>query len=306
MGNTFYFGWEVSLMEFLQRIMSDGMVKFASFISSFGEELFMILALGFVYWVWDKKQGFKIGMNIMIASLIYPFFKNIAKRRRPYMDNENIKLLKIIDKDADPMNIAAQGYSFPSGHSTVSMTIFGSIAYYLKNKFLVILAVLMPLLVGISRFCLGAHYPTDVLCGWTIGLIVIFTIPMLEKKFKNPKHLYYIIFAIACIGILFARSNDFYESLGMTLGLLLGVSFEEKFVNFKNTRNPIAMVLRTVIGVAIYFGIDALLKLPFSEDILSQANALQFALRFFRYTIMMFTIFGIYPMLFGKIIKDKQ
>lgn len=305
MGNTFYFQWEVILMEFLQKNMNDAMVNFASFISAFGEELFMLIALGFMYWVWDKKIGLKMGMNLMLLSLAYPIFKNIVLRRRPYFDHENIKCLKIIDSSADMYDPAAQGYSFPSGHSATSMGIFGSFAYFIKNKILLILAVLMPLVVGISRFCLGMHYPTDVICGWAIGLISIFLIPALEKKFKNPKHLYYLIFAVACIGVLFAKTNDYYRNIGMLLGLLLGTNFEEKYVNFNKTRNPLAIILRVAGGIAIYYGLEALLVLPFSKELLSSATSLQFLIRFIRYTIIYFIDFGVYPMLFGKIIKEK-
>ena len=57
MGQTFYFPWEVSLMEFLQSHMNDFLVEFASFISCFGEELCMVFILGFVYWVWGSSRG---------------------------------------------------------------------------------------------------------------------------------------------------------------------------------------------------------------------------------------------------------
>jgi membrane-associated phospholipid phosphatase len=44
--------------------------------------------------------------------------KNIALRRRPYFDHESIHILRVVEPEADIYDIAAQGYSFPSGHST--------------------------------------------------------------------------------------------------------------------------------------------------------------------------------------------
>ncbi len=67
--------------------------------------------------------------------------------------------------------------SFPSGHSMLSAVVFltlgGLLARYIRQKRLKIyvlsLAILATLLVGISRVYLGVHWPTDVLAGWTVG-----------------------------------------------------------------------------------------------------------------------------------------
>ncbi|HET6246912.1 MAG TPA: phosphatase PAP2 family protein [Tepidisphaeraceae bacterium] len=69
--------------------------------------------------------------------------------------------------------------SFPSGHSVLSATIYltlgGLLARTTKSRVLqfyfLILAALASFLIGCSRIYLGAHYPTDVLAGWTIGLV---------------------------------------------------------------------------------------------------------------------------------------
>ena len=305
MGNTFYFQWEVSLMQFLQAYMSDIEVKIASILSMFGEELFLVLLLGFVYWVYDKKIGLKIGMNMMLANLAFPMIKNIALRRRPYMDHPGIECLKLVDKEADAMDIYAQGYSFPSGHSANSSVAMASLAYFFKHWIFKVLAVPIPLLVGISRFCLGVHYPTDVLCGWALGYGAVFLMPFLEKKFKNPRTLYFIIFAVGCVGFIYCKTNDYFSSLGMLLGLLLGNIFEEKFVNFDKPANAFAAVLRLIGGIGLFFGLNILLKMPFPSEILDSASAAQFALRFARYTLILFVEVGVYPMLFGKIFKKK-
>lgn len=69
--------------------------------------------------------------------------------------------------------------SFPSGHSLLStvvyLTLGALLARLVKERHLKIyvvgLALLLAFLVGVSRIYLGVHYPTDVLAGWTIGLI---------------------------------------------------------------------------------------------------------------------------------------
>lgn len=56
-GNTFFFPWEVALMEWLQTHLGNVGISIISVFSMFGEELLLILIVGFVYWSYDKKLG---------------------------------------------------------------------------------------------------------------------------------------------------------------------------------------------------------------------------------------------------------
>ncbi|OEO28531.1 hypothetical protein VW23_004325 [Devosia insulae DS-56] len=67
--------------------------------------------------------------------------------------------------------------SFPSGHATVSAVVFLTIGAMLAEssserqlkRFFVGVAIVLTLLIGVSRIYLGVHYPTDVLAGWSLG-----------------------------------------------------------------------------------------------------------------------------------------
>ena len=302
MGNTVYFQWEADLMIALQAFLGDVGGKIASFVSVFGEELIMIGVLGFLYWCYDKKLGVKFGYNMIFIAVSFPLLKNIALRRRPYMDIEGITCLRPVDKGADVMDITAQGYSFPSGHSANSTALYGSLAYYFNNKVLRIICSIIPILVGIARVCLGNHFPTDVMAGWLLGCIAVFGIPQILKRCtgKHKALVYLIIFLVCCGGFFFCDSNDYFTGLGMMGGLFAGNLFEEKYVNFENTKDPLLCILRIAGGGAIYAVLNTVMKLPFSEEFLLSASIGQFAFRAFRYILILFIDLAVYPMVFRK------
>jgi undecaprenyl-diphosphatase len=78
-----------------------------------------------------------------------------------------------------PHLMKAYTSSFPSGHSMMSAVVYLTLGVLLARLvrrrrlkvYFLSLAVLLTVLVGVSRVYMGVHYPTDVLAGWTAGLV---------------------------------------------------------------------------------------------------------------------------------------
>lgn len=299
-GYSFSFDWEVALMEWLQAHIPEGVISFVSQFSAFGEEMILIAIMSFIYLVYNKEMGRKIGTTICLGLCAAPMIKNLFFRRRPYFDNEGIKCLRPVDSDADLYDIAAQGYSFPSGHSTNAALTYSSIARYAKNhkKIFTIIAVVLSFLVGFSRVVVGCHFPTDVLCGWVLGLAVMMFVSTLYGRISDRRVIFVILAVLGGIGMFYCDTNDYFASYGLLLGFMLSEPFEKKYVNFKETRSPLSAILRIALAGLLYFGLNILLKLPFSKDFLSNGTLLSHLIRTLRYGVIIFLIAAVYPMLF--------
>lgn len=107
------------------------------------------------------------------------------------------KLVKhiICRERPDVLKLVKQGgYSYPSGHSMIAMSIYGYLLYLaftrIKNKTLkwicsIILSILI-LSIGISRVYVGVHYASDVLGGFTFALLeLMLIVNYSEKHFRG-------------------------------------------------------------------------------------------------------------------------
>lgn len=85
--------------------------------------------------------------------------------------------------------------SFPSGHALYAASVFGGMAALLaprlKHRALRVLvwagAGVLVLLVGFSRVYIGVHYPSDVLAGYSVGLIWVTAVAVGDRLARRRR-----------------------------------------------------------------------------------------------------------------------
>jgi undecaprenyl-diphosphatase len=124
---------------------------------------FMTLAaVGFLLLQGRKRAALIVVLAVGGGMLLSLFLKLGFDRPRP---------------DLVPHGSIVYTASFPSGHSMMAAVVYLTLGALLARvqpnrrlkAYLMGLALVLTLLVGISRVYLGVHWPTDVLAGWTVG-----------------------------------------------------------------------------------------------------------------------------------------
>lgn len=156
--------WDLNLTLFMNRSMSlKGVGPFFALIDWLGNGKFWYSLLVLLPMFWHA-TGARATVHMAFVGcvnlLLYKVIKSLARRPRPCHANEEIL------RGAVPLD----EYSFPSGH-TMHAVGFSIVAVTWFPALLVPLAV-FTVLVALSRVILGLHYPTDVVLGAGLGMLV--------------------------------------------------------------------------------------------------------------------------------------
>ncbi len=139
--------------------------NFFKIITTFGNTI-TILCITIALLVFlSQKERYIAGTTILLTVLLNQALKYILQRPRP-------NHMRLINQG---------GYSFPSGHAMISIAVYGFLIYFVAKKvkkmylkyFTISILIILTLGIGISRIYLGVHYPSDVLAGYILSLMIL-------------------------------------------------------------------------------------------------------------------------------------
>ena len=161
----------------VSNLISDKLTPLVKMVTWFGSATCLILLTVILFIIIkNKKAGLLIGTNLVIITILNQTLKSLLQRSRPTE-------FRIINET---------GYSFPSGHSMISMAFYGFLIYLIyknvKNKYLkltlIIILFILIISIGLSRIYLGVHYTSDVLAGFLLSIAyLIFYCHVVDKVY---------------------------------------------------------------------------------------------------------------------------
>ncbi|MBB6098339.1 hypothetical protein HNR42_001764 [Deinobacterium chartae] len=153
----------------IQQVLGPNWQSFFLFITQLGSDYAYIAVLTLYYWLVDPRMGRALGVFFGLSVTVNEALKPLLDLKRPYEVNPGIAS-EAARLTAGPLNEHHPG--FPSGHAQVTATLWLTMAWQQRRRWLWIVATVLVLLVSFSRLYLGVHYPIDVLAGLGIGVLL--------------------------------------------------------------------------------------------------------------------------------------
>jgi membrane-associated phospholipid phosphatase len=125
---------------------------------------------------------------VMLAAAVYLWFKDSRRDSLMFLflvilSGALIETFKFLVQRGRPpdMLTGETGYSFPSGHATMAVALFGTLIYmaYLKGiarpkrRVIIVTSIFMILLIGFDRIYLNVHWASDVIGGFALGTLIV-------------------------------------------------------------------------------------------------------------------------------------
>ncbi len=279
-------------------------------ITHLGEETVFMVAALFVFWCVSKRHGYYLLAIGFAGTVLNQFLKLLFRIPRPWVLDSDFTIV-------ESARAQATGYSFPSGHSQNAIGTFGGIARFTRRKWVRAAAIVVAVLVPLSRMYLGVHTPLDVGVAAVIAVALVFALyPLMERS--DSRHgvmgaVLAVMLALAVGYLLFVSLYPFpadvdaanlasgvenaWKLLGATVGMLVGWWLDVRFIHFDTRAVWYVQLIKLVGGLALLLGIRAVLKAPLAAALGAGAGGAV------RYGVMVLFAAAVWPMVFAPLCR---
>lgn len=277
------FAFQTEILKAIQSVANPFLDFLAKVVTYLGSQYVIVLVIAFLVWCVDKKKGYFVAWCCCWGLAFSNGIKGIFKVPRP-IGTDGIRTLA---------EETATSYSFPSGHSANSATLMSSLVLVFKNKILFCLSFILPILVGLSRLYLGCHWPLDVLAGLLLGFVLPRILYRIYHKFSDKKFFFLVLSFLLLTPLCFLKGDvaDFWKSLGIFFGVVVGEYIEEKYIGLSTDIPGKKKIIRFLVGAVVVATVYLLMKFVFPVSLWAS---------FFRYSLVSITGLVICPLVFQK------
>ena len=140
------------------------LMRNVSFFGDWPSHLVVGLLLLGIAWQRNSKKWMRIFLSMLVAIAIAGVAGTVIKRTIPRARPS----VKTELRWGGP-RFSTKYHAFPSGHVVASTAFFGVLVFARRRVGLACLPI--PILIGLSRMYLGAHYLSDVVCAAVLGIL---------------------------------------------------------------------------------------------------------------------------------------
>lgn len=283
----------IDIIIFIQSLRNGFLDVFFNMVSFLGEESLYMFVLAIVYFTISKKHGELLAVTLLFTGLFNNTLKGIVNAKRPFQ--------KYPDDVTNLRPETSTGQSFPSGHTQHFSAFLFTGSFIIKKKYAYITALILTVLMALSRMYLGVHFLEDVGAALVLGFLTAYLFSRFFYKLddKNLQKVY-ITILIVFLPFLFLNSGeDLWKSYGMFLGFALAMFVEKKYVSFEIHTNVVKNIIRVVLALVVMLTFQLGLKGFFSVFAVEETTLMNL-LNLIRYFFIAFAGLGCYPILFKK------
>lgn len=279
----------LDIMVWLQQFRHPILDTLVEAITITAEENVLLVIICLIYWCYNKRTGYVVGLAVVLCNNLNSALKDMFNVPRPWTLDDRIIPIR---------QHTATSSSFPSGHTMSGSALWLSAMLCIKKKAFTIIAIIMVLLIGLSRIYLSVHTPMDVVGGWVLAILVALLAYYLIHGLKGNK-IYWGIGALSLILILslfFIKTETHFKMSGVLLSFLPSYYLEQKYIRFTEKGMWWQQVLKVLIGITVAIGIRLGLGAVFPETLLFDG---------LRYFLMGMSILVLSPWLYVKLKLSK-
>jgi membrane-associated phospholipid phosphatase len=268
--------WGVNVVLWLQQFSPAFDVFFKS-LTFFGDKEFFLLFLPLIYWCIDRRTGARLLFLLLVSVFINSVAKVFVNQPRPFHYDSRVKQI-----------VEAYGGGLPSGHTQNTTVLWGYLAIRFRIELLWILAGILIVGVPLSRIYLGVHFPTDIIGGYVLGILLllgfIWLVPQAEAWIANKGIKWQLglalIVPLVLIFISPGGDRDCLTAVSALWGFAVGMVLERRWIRFSTVGVWWKRTLRFLLGLVLLFGIWMGLRLGF------QGFEPDFLFRIIRYALV--------------------
>ena len=249
--------WGVDVVLWFQQA-SPQLDTFFAFFTFLGDEEFYLLVLPLIYWSINRAVGVRLMVVFLLSGLVNQVAKHLAAQPRPFQYDPRVEEI-----------VSAEGFGLPSGHTQSAVVVWGYLASVARKRWVWVVAVSLMVLTPLSRIYLGVHFPTDVMGGYVLGLLVLWLWlrngARLEEWFFQQEtiHQLILITAVPALAMAVWPTEDMVTGGGTMVGIGAGLVLERRLVGFDVAGSLLRRAFRFLVGLVVLAGLWLGLRIAF-------------------------------------------